>query len=298
VYIGSETMGLLRVGQADGPMSLFNGNSTGEFYTTGGWDGNVPGLFGGAALAWPFAVVGNEYTSEKLAYVSPSFAGFQLGVSFAPSTSATTGGVGSTALLGGSDRQSSSFLPGDQARARNIFEIAARYQGKFGPVGIDGMVGYTGSDVVQAPGGGSAARGISVFDVGLSANIVGFQPYFHLRTGVENNIMTPQAKLASGRKKDSLAWVAGMAYGQGPWIVGAGYFVFESQGAAAATGNRYESGFNIGGNYNITNGLDLYLEYLYGTRKQSGWNFETGTAGPGVNKTVASGAEATIQVRW
>jgi predicted porin len=298
VYIGSETMGLLRVGQGDGVLSLFNGNSTGEFYSTGAWDGDVPGMFGNAALAWPFAVVGAEYTSEKIAYVSPSFAGFQLGVSFAPSTAATTGGQALSAFLGGSDRQSSSFLAGDLARARNIFEVGARYQGKFGAVGIDGMVGYTGSGVVDNAVGGSASRGLSVFDVGLSANIVGFQPYFHLTTGVANGVTTPQAKLASGRRKDELAWVVGMAYGQGPWVVGAGYYVFESQGSSAGTGNRYESGFNVGGNYNITNGLDLYLEYLYGTRKQSGFNFETGGAGAAVNKTVASGAQATIQVRW
>lgn len=300
VYIGSATMGLVRIGQGDGPMSLFNGNSTGEFYSTGAWDGDVPGLFGNASLPWPFQVVGNEYTSEKITYVSPSFSGFQFGASFAPSTAPTTGGVGLAAALGGSDRQSSSSLAGDFARPRNIFEIAGRYKGTFGPVGIDGMVGYTGSGKVDnALGVGAQFWGLSVIDAGLSANIAGFQPYAHVMFGKMNggNAQQLQQKLAT-RKKDGIAWVAGLAYGQGPWIVGAGYYVVESQGSAAGTGNRMERGFNIGGNYNITNGLDLYLEYLYGTRKQAGFNFETGAAGAGVNKTTASGAQATIQVRW
>lgn len=299
VYIGANSWGLFRLGQGDGPTSLFNGNTTGEFFSTGAWDGDVPGLFGNAALAWAFPVVGNEYGSAKITYVSPSFNGFQVGLSFAPSNAAQTGGVGGSAALGGVDRQSSLGAAGvDSGRARNIFEVAGRYSGNLGPVGTYLMAGYTGSNVVDNnTGAGAQFWGLSIFDVGVAFNYMGIQPFAHLTTGKMNGALTPQQKLA-GRKKDGLAWVAGLAYGNGPYTVGASWYSFDSQGSPVGTSNRQEYGLAIGGNYNVTNGLDFYLEYLYGVRKQAGFNFETGAAGAAVNKTTASGAMATMQVRW
>jgi predicted porin len=298
VYIGADSWGLFRLGQGDGPTSLFNGNTTGEFFSTGAWDGDVPGLFGNAALAWAFPVVGNEYASAKITYVSPSFNGFQVGLSFAPSNAAQTGGVGGSAFLGVVDRGAASAVASDWARPRNTFEVAARYSGNLGPVGTYLMAGYTGSGTIDNnTGAGAQYWGLSVFDAGMAFNYMGIQPFAHLTTGKMNGAHVPQQKLA-GRKKDGLAWVAGLAYGNGPYTVGASWYSFDSEGSAAGTGNRQEYGLAIGGDYTVTNGLDFYLEYLYGVRKQAGFNFETGAAGAAVNKTTASGAMATMQVRW
>ena len=112
-----------------------------------------------------------------------------------------------------------------------------------------------------------------------------------------NGAYVLQQKLAT-RSKDGLAWVAGAAYGHGPWIVGANYYSFDSQGSAAGTGNRQERGFHVGGNYNVTNGLDMYADFITGYRKQAGFNFEIGGAGAARNTVNSTAFTVTTQVRW
>jgi len=138
-------------------------------------------------------------------------------------------------------------------------------------------------------------------------SMAGFQVFGHVTTGKMNGALTPQAKLASGRKKDGLAFTVGAAYGQGPWIVGAGYVQAESQGSngqvgtgAATVGNRAERGFSVGGTYTLTPGVDLYLEYLYGIRQQRGVNFRDGAAGLATadNKITTNMVITSMIVKW
>ena len=57
VYLGGDNFGIFRIGQGDGPLGLFSGNSTGEFYDTGNWNGDIPNLIGGGTIAWFFPTV-------------------------------------------------------------------------------------------------------------------------------------------------------------------------------------------------------------------------------------------------
>ena len=43
-------------------------------------------ILGAGEITWPFEDVGNYYTTNKIVYLSPSFFGFDGGVSFEPST--------------------------------------------------------------------------------------------------------------------------------------------------------------------------------------------------------------------
>lgn len=316
-YIGGDNIGIFRAGQGDGPLSLFLGNSTGEFYDTGNWDGNACDLVSAGCVAWFFPDVGNEYASNKITWVSPKFYGFNLGASFAPSSAALSSNGSGPAFAGANQNQATSNLATDVQRPRNIFEIAGRYQGTVGPVGVDGMLGYSGSDVVDGTtaffptsiggGGVSGYHGLSVYDAGLTLSYLGFQVFGHVTGGKMNGSFTPQAKLLSGREKDGLAWTTGVAYGQGPWVIGASYTQNESQGAngqvgtgSAVVGNRKEVGVSVGGTYTLTPGVDLYLEYLYGLRHQNGVNFRDGAAGlatdsNGISTNMLIG---TFQVRW
>lgn len=305
-YIGGDSWGILRIGQGDGPLSLFNGNSTGEFYSTGGWDGDACNFISQGCVAWFFPVVGNEYDSNKFTWISPKMNGFNLGVSFAPSSAALSGNDGFTATSGASQRQATSTIASDVTRPRNIFEIAGRYSGTLGALGVDAILGYSGSGVVSPasaaalPAGVTKVNGLSVFDAGLTVALQGFQVFGHLTTGKMNGSFTPQVKLASGRTKDGLAWVAGVAYGQGPWIVGTSYVSIDSQGSNGGTGNRTERGIAVGGTYTVAPGLDFFLEYVYGTRQQAGVNFRDGGAGLATadNKITSNILIGTMLVRW
>jgi len=287
-YVGGDSWGIVRIGQGDGPVDLFVGNSTGEFYDTGFWDGDICDLVGNGCLNWPFPVTGNEYDSAKIAWVSPSFSGFKLGLSWAPGTGTAQATGGNTAAAGQDIRTSTSANTNDLNRTMNMVEIAARYQGNMGAVGIDAMAGYTFSGMVKPtagavfPAGTNGVNNLSLIDVGATLSVAGFQPFFHVLTGKANasgNAMVPQQKLISGRHKDELVWTTGVAYGQGPWIVGVGYVSEISQGSAAGTGNLTETGFNLGGVYTVTPGFDVFAEIIQGTRKQAGVNFRDGGAG-------------------
>lgn len=301
VYLGGDSWGIVRMGANDGPLGIFNesGTTTGEAFSTGGWDGDLPDFLGNGALSWPFLDTGNEYATNKITYMTPNLNGFMAGVSFAPSSATLSANSGSNAASGGFDRQSASTLAADLGRPRNTYEIGARYMGPLGPVSAEIFGGYYGSNVIKNAAGPAAFRSLSVFDAGVSATFAGFTPFGHIEAGKFNNgSMGLEAKVP-GRSKDGLAWVAGAQYGQGPYTVGASYYSFDSLGSAAGTGNSAQKGIAVGGSYVITKGLTVFAEYIYGTKHQNGVNF-IDPAGPATqgNKITSSAAGITVAVGW
>ncbi len=306
-YLGGDSWGLLRIGQGDGPLSLFSGSSitTGEAYDTGHWDGDVCDFIGSNCLSWVFPDVGNEYDSAKITYMTPKMNGFQAGVSFAPSSAALTGNDGFNANAGGSARQSVTVTNSDTNRPRNLFEVAARWSGNLGPVAVDSWAGYWGSGIVSAaPGalsaGVSKVNGLSIFNWGTSLTYQGFSVFGTINGGTTNGQAgTPLVTLASGRKKNQLAGIVGAQYASGPYTVGAAYYQVERQGSNGGTGNRTERAFDIGGNYTVVTGLDFFLGYTYGTIHQNGVNFvDAGGPATANNKSTSNALIGTILVRW
>jgi len=78
-YIAGDSWGTLRFGSGDGPSGLY---MTGNFenFNDSGWNGDLPSFFVNAP-AWPFADVGSVYTTNKIVYLSPAWAGFEVGAS-------------------------------------------------------------------------------------------------------------------------------------------------------------------------------------------------------------------------
>jgi len=314
-YVGGDSWGIVRIGQGDGPLSLFTGGgiTTGEAYSTGAWDGDVCAWVGAACLAWAFYDVGAEYVPNKITYVSPSFGGLQVGVSYAPSSAALNANGNGIATAGGSVGQSVSPLSSDWTRPKDIFEAAARWQGNLGPVAVDAMAGVYAAGLVKPSAGSVMPAGVAsyknpvAFDAGLSLTYMGASIFGHLNTGSTNGTAAPRPVLTSGRKKDLLAWVVGAQYSTGPITVGASYYSLDRQGnnaavgtGAATVGNRQERGITIGGQYTVVTGFDVFLEYIWGSVKQQGVNFVDGAAGPAANnnKATTSALMATALWRW
>jgi predicted porin len=273
-------------------------------------------------LSWAFLDVGNEYDSAKVAWVSPKWAGFQFGLSFAPSSVALSTNDGFTAISGGSARQSTSIIPSDVQRPRNMYEIAARWQGNFGAFSMDVMAGYLGSAIVNSglpaalPAGTTGVRGLSVGDFGASVTFAGFSVFGNVTGGNFNGQAgTPQTRLApvtvggvtSTRNKNEIAYTVGAMYTTGPYTMGTSWYAVERQGSntpvglgPATIGNRREYGWDIGGIYNVVPGLDFFLQYTWGQIHQNGVNFRDGAVGLAVNSNSINSnvALATILVRW
>jgi hypothetical protein len=199
-YVAGESWGILRVGQGDGPISIFdNGITTFQFLPTGNLGGgdlqNWPGNVTPALVA--VAQQGAEYTPAKAVYLSPQIAGFDFGLSYAPNP-ANGYGVAGTSAGGNANGVFSSGIgtgltcntatsgcptlssgPGsiDGSRWKNAVEAGVRYQGAFGGLGIlaygvymfSGTVNYTGQVARTTLGGPATGPGASNLGVAASS---------------------------------------------------------------------------------------------------------------------------------
>jgi predicted porin len=301
-YVGTPTLGKLQVGAGSGPSAVYD---LGEFdsYNDGGWNGNLPAAIQGSAQPqFPWLDDGYTISTDKIAYFSPSFGGVDFGVSFEPSdvtlndaTSCSTSPAGGLSTC---DNLASSDLLTDSGKRRNTVDVGVRYRGSFGPLGVAVSGGYIGSGVVKYTGLGQRYHGLSDGYFGTQLTIAKITFGGQIIYGDQNNgdfSLEP----VGGRK--STAYMAGAQYENGPLIVGASYFNTQSTGdftSPATEGQRAEYGIAAGGYYAISPGLGFYASYLYGQRKQSGYDFLAGTPGQFNNQVNAQAAGVGISLQW
>jgi hypothetical protein len=303
VYVAQDQIGIFRFGQADGVSSIFdNGITTYQNNGAGMWNGDAPGFIDGnpeVTFPW-FSQQGAEYGSNKIVYLSPQFFGVDIGAEFQPNNGNNEYECGAAGLgcpaLSSSGQTNASGVPTDNFRERNLTQLGARYQGVVGPVSIyawgswihSGYVNYTGPLIVSGASGtvkGSTYNGlvnsVNAGFVGVNFTIGGIQFGGAWQGGQYNNIMAPPPRGAP----NSNAYLVGAGYTYGPYSMSAMWYGFDTQGAVGLTGisQRHENAFAWGGNWQITPGLQLYSEYLYGTVHQGDYNWVSGSAGSPLN---------------
>ena len=144
VYVASDTAGLLRLGQGDGVLGLFDNC----IFSSSCWDAGMGGLGGSSGFqamapsTVPITYVwlngtGSEYSNAKAVYLSPQFYGVDIGVQYAPSmgNANTTCAVASTAC----DNATSGS---DATRWYNQVGAGIRYQQLFGGVDVKAYAFY------------------------------------------------------------------------------------------------------------------------------------------------------------
>jgi hypothetical protein len=177
-YVATPNAGLLRLGQADGLIGIFdNGVTTFQFLPTGNLNGGDlnASVLGNANLPFYFlGQAGAEYGNTKAVYLSPQIAGFDFGLQYAPNTSngfgigSTAGGIyksysgnvigtGLNCLTATTGCPTTSSGPGalDGDRIINQTAVGVRYQGVLGGVGVlaygvyefSGISDYTGAQI-------------------------------------------------------------------------------------------------------------------------------------------------------
>lgn len=307
-YVGTDRLGTVRFGATDGPSGLF---MTGNFenFNDGGWNGDVNNFPAGrVAPSWPFADVGQLYTTNKVIYLSPQFYGIDFGAAFEPSSANV--GLGSSNGCNGSDAINAFILAGaavagagcdrlaststaDFTRRRNTADVGIRYRGTFGPVGLAANAGYVGGGTVAdstiplAVGNRNQVDGLSVGMGGVAVTYAGFTVG---GMGMGGRVNGQWVQVPEGAP-DATAWLAGASYTFGPVVVGTSFYQYNSAGAsgplgstsgvpafAAASnagfsplvGQLRERGVAAGGTYSVAPGLALFLSYLWGDRKEDG----------------------------
>jgi len=303
-YLASDNVGIVRFGQTDGVVGLFD---PGIFYGSG-WDaglGNINGgpLLGlgvsGAAVPYVFmAGSGTEYGNNKIVYMTPQFFGFDFGVQYAPSmgnsfSSCTSAGATCNNATTGTDA----------TRWYNQVGAGVRWQGSIGPValGVFGFYETAGKESFFGPSVGAGrgvtgnkfdnlsfyqAAGYAAFDTGIgtltwNVDYIG---------GATNGPVTMRP--TGGAVQNAIT--SGLVYRNGPISLGAQYEVIETQGAAQLTGisQRHEYAILFGGSYNIAPGMYLVGEYAYTSRHQGGYDFVAGSVSTGSGTPGTAGWKA------
>ncbi|MBN8928905.1 MAG: hypothetical protein BGO51_11735 [Rhodospirillales bacterium 69-11] len=300
-YMAADNVGLLRIGQADGLISLYdNGVTTFQFLPSANLNGGDLNFMTASNTVVPFAfsaVAGNEYANTKMVYMSPQFYGFDVGVQWAPNVSNSFAPCSVPAS--GCASLSSSPVALDGSRQINQTAVGARYQGKFAGVGLlaygvyefSGKVNYTGPTA-----GVTTYNPLSMYSAGAAVTYAGFTVGGNYVGGAVNGQM--------GLKPDGGAnmngYLLGATYKTGPLTVGVVGEVIDSQGAPALVGKtqRHEYAVDFGASYVIAPGLVGWAEYIYQNRKQSGFNFASGSTGAAYNSVQMQGAMIGTTVYW
>ena len=302
IYFASDKAGLLRLGQADGVIGIFdNGVTTFQNFDTGGWAGDfftpVPT---NVQPSFPFlSQQGADYGSNKIVYLTPQFAGFDFGLQWTPNN--VNGEAPCAAASSACSSLSSSSVINDGDRWMNEYELGARYQGKAGPVAIYAMAGYVGSghvsDTGAAPAGAWNGRfnNISAGEGGVAFTYAGFTVGGHILAGQINNANSTNPQGAP----QAIAWLVGAQYANGPFVMGVSYYNYQDQGSPTLThvSQRYTDALDIGATWNVAPGLYLIAEYSWAQQHQGDFNFVTGNAGTFGGGAVAQPLENTAQAQ-
>ena len=322
-YVAGDQWGILRAGQADGIIGLFdNGVTTFQFLPTTNLSNgsDLASLMPtNAAVPWFFqSGDGAEYANAKLVYLSPQFAGFDLGIQYAPNwangfglggsnnplngsiTGAGTGtGLGCTVANSGCPTLSSGPGSLDGARILNQTAIGIRYQGVLGGVGVlvygvyefSGHANYTGATTAAVLGNTVAGTtfngkydGLNFGNAGLALTYAGVTIGGNVIGGRLNGLLalTPQ------HGAPEVAFLLGAKYAIGPFTVGVSAERGDYQGSVNLTGISQRRGraIDIGASYAVAPGYLVYAEYQYDELYQGAFNFISGANGSGANNTI------------
>ena len=313
-YMSADNIGLLRVGQADGVIGLFDPC----IFSAQCWDAGQ-GTFNGDIQAigpssnaglggsyFPLAQNGNDYGNTKVVYLSPQIAGFELGLQYAPSETqglaacSTNQAVltASTAAVGTPSGCADTTSGNEPARWYNQAGIGVRYQGIYGPVAV-GAYGFYEYAAIEKTGPQAALNATATAKAGAGLydplSWYEFAVYSKLATGV--GTFTASADYVGGaissgsltpRPVGGVAesgFLPGLMYQNGPLTLGLDGFFLTSQGSASLVGisQRQEDGLAVGGNFNLAPGLYLVAEYEYANRHQGNYDFTTNAVGTTVD---------------
>ncbi|MDD2875971.1 MAG: porin [Acidiphilium sp.] len=284
-YFGTKEAGIMRVGQGDTAFSLMQDGVFENFGDGQQWnsDGGIGTIVPSATIpTWLWADQRLMYASMKIVYLSPDVAGFNFGVGFEPNSNGFMEGLANCATATTTCAALASTPGGaGDARRKNTIDGMLQYTGEFSGVGVKVSGGYLFGSPVGNSGPGVITgtkifgnyKSLAVAQLGGQVSYAGFMLGANVKEGQVNNNYT---FLLPGQRK-ALDWLISAEYNAGPVTVGGYYFSNQSAGnplaARGVARTEQDNGVAVGANYAITPNIGLFVTYVYGQRKQYGFDF-------------------------
>ncbi|MDE8349401.1 MAG: porin [Acidocella sp.] len=280
-YIGAKDAGYVRFGQTDSAFSLMSYGDIEAFgdYQQFNSDLGTAALIYNGAPKNLFAVSGALYTTSKIVYESPSFAGLNFAVGFEPNSNGLAEGTA------GNQSGASAISGSSPSRRRNTIDAMVGYTTEMDGVGLKASAGYLDASPLGNTGGAQPYKNMGIFQAGGQVTFGGAALGVNYKDGSVNDGYT---FVKSGQRNDSDILVSG-TYTAGPVILGASYFFNQSAGASAVARTETSNGLAVGANYVFTPNLNLFVQYLYGQIHQVG-NSGAGPNGNGHTNAIGVGA--------
>jgi hypothetical protein len=312
-YVSADQFGLIRVGQGDGVLGLFDPCifisacwDAGDGNLDGG-DIQADGTQAGQGIADPFIEQqGAEYDNSKIVYLSPQVFGFDFGAQFATSQGNVLSMAGSGTSCFQAGPQCVQVSSGsDPTRWYNQVGVGLRYMHNFGPVDFKAFGFYeTASKENQTAGAiATTIKGkpitydnLSWYQFGVAVTAMNITAAASYVGGAFNNQLAMEP---SGGVPES-AFMVGLTYANGPLTLGINFENIQDQGNAALTGvtQRHQYATSMGGAYAVAPGFQVFAEYDYQYRHQGNFNFATNTAGTGTADAQSNTFEIGTVMNW
>lgn len=292
LFISSPTLGTVRLGDTDAAAAVMQVRPPRypAFYRPS-WYIARPGGFN---YVYSGVTDGSDIT--KITYLSPQFAGFDFGVSYAvnggegprPSSAVQTTGNNQGQLI------NNGVMQRDQFGRHNEITAALRYRGNFSGVGVAAGFVMTHADVarnartvasVVNPG---TRNTITAYSAGATLSYQGFTFGGEYTFGNYRGASVGTAGTARGANM-SWHYLLGASYTFNPVTVtvnfGQGYQDGRRPTAAAAIRDMRQTQVGVGASYTIAPGLLGYISYEY--QRFRGWpGVQVGSTAPGANRTM------------
>ena len=280
-YIGTASLGTLRLGQTDSAFTLLQTGVIEAFGDGGQWT-----LQGGAAAALPrgaapvstiiYADQPALYATPKLVYLSPDFNGVSFVAGFEPNANGIKQGYAPGAA--GTPVSPAAYPPAQPGNAgyrrKNTVDAAVRYRQTTDALFYKLSIGVLHGTPAQNPAAGLhlSYNPLNVYQAGAQVSYAGLTLGANIKAGQVEDGYALQPKGA----RDALSYILGATYQIGPVILGGSYFNAQTAGAyfpgntghVARTLSEY--GAAVGGNYIFNDHLSLFTQYMYGHRHQPG----------------------------
>lgn len=261
-FIRHASFGEVRYGSEDSAASLLQVRAPGSgvLGTDGDWYDFVVST--GVYSTYILSGINDGNDASKVIYLSPQFAGFDFGLSYAPNS-----GEGPRRELGAS----TTIQQRDRTSLEDEFSGAIRYRGTFGPVGVIAGLGAMTARSGQLNTAGQALnpRGqtVTAYTGGLVFTGYGFSVGGEYTFGQYNGSSVGRTALAPGLD-DSYHFNLGITYTLGPVVFGGVFGQGKQDNGTTRVGtnivsnpDRTHTVWGVGVLYNLAPGLGLFALY-------------------------------------